>query len=173
MTKAAKRFSLIVLIAIVSMLGSIPSSLGASGTGTITLSHALTRFAPTAVEVEFKIRNCNPANLLTTNGSSGADALIVDMVSNTHIRAKVVSTPDTLSDSLNIVFYDSGCNYKSSDSVWNAGSNVYKNANGDKWAVISGYGTGLFQDASLPNVAVGISWTTCSPNGNPATSCGS
>lgn len=155
MKRAALRRSVIALLISVALSAAAPAALSATGSGTILIGHPGTAVG-TTTEWEFDfMRNCDPSNIK----GHGVDGWIIDMESNSHIRVWATSGVNPIS--FNIAFYDSGCNFKGSDSLFNGGSDVYKNGQGNKWAVVS-----LYYGSN-----VAFNWKTCSPTAVIPTSC--
>lgn len=155
MKRAARRRNLVVMT-IGMVLAILPAAQAATGSGTILLGHPVTQIYG-ATEVDFKWRSsCNPANVVT----QGVDGWVVDMGSETWLRVQTVSS-SVGPVSFNIAFYGADCGFRPGPSIFNGGSNVTRNADGAKWAVISVY--------SGENVT--FNWTTCHPDVFPFTYC--
>lgn len=157
MSGAARRRSFILVLIVSAILLALPGAFGASGSGSVLLGHPGTASFPTLTEYDFWFRaSCNPASSVT----QGADGYVINLGTDTHVRVK--ATGATVSPvSFNLSFYGADCGYRPGPRVSNGGSDVYKGADGAKWAVVSLYSG---ENASF-------NWWTCSPFGNPPTSC--
>lgn len=157
MKRAALRKSLVAVAIFTVIFTSVPQALSATGSGTIIAGHPLTTNV-SSTEYEFILRTCNIATLKT----NGLDAWIIDMGSDTHLRAvgKISGTEITSGISFNVATYSSSCNYTGLALLHSPTNEIYVPISA-KWAVVT-----LWSGAN-----VALNWWTCSPSALIPTSC--